>query len=118
MITKLKQSLYETFQLLWQYKWYILVYLLFYMIVIWEHLDPPAENDPIFNSEAMRGSWNYINQEVYIGSSRDDLLYLLVLFLVGTSNMRNHPLIAKTIFLFPIIAAILSPILLIMDGQI
>ncbi len=117
-MTKFKQSLYETFQLLWQFKWYILVYLLFCMLAVWEYLNPPAENDPIFNSEAVRGSWRYTSQKVYVGAARSDLAFFIILFLLGTSNMRNHPLIAKTIFLFPLIAAILSPILLIIDGQI
>ena len=109
----LKHNMMETFKLLWQFKWYIIVYLLFYYIIIMEYLDPPAKDSPIWGSEAMAGDWRYINQEVYIGSMKNVLMELLLLFLIGTSNMRNHPLLAKFIFLFPLVALILGTVVLI-----
>jgi len=113
IIQQAKQSATETFKLLWQFKWYIIVYLLFYYIFIMEYLDPPAKDSPIWSSEAMEGDWRYINQEVYIGSMKNVLIELLLLFLIGTSNMRNHPLLAKSIFLFPLVALILGTVVLI-----
>ena len=109
----LKHNMMETFKLLWQFKWYIIVYLLFYYIIIMEYLDPPAKDSPIWGSEAMAGDWRYINQEVYIGSMKNVLMELLLLFLIGTSNMRNHPLLAKFIFLFPLLVLILGTVALI-----
>ena len=78
-----------------------------------EILNPPDADDPILNYEYTRGAWNYINQEVYIGSMKNVLIELLLLFLIGTSNMRNHPLLAKFIFLFPLVALILGTVVLI-----
>lgn len=98
-----KQNLSETFKLLWQFKWSMLIYLLFYMMFVAEYLDPPAEDDPILQYEYSRGAWNYINREVYVGSMWNTLVELFLFFIIGTSNMRNHPKLAQLIFLSPII---------------
>lgn len=103
----------ETFKLLWQFKWYIVAYLLFYSMFIIEYFNPPAADDPILQYEYSRGAWNYINQEVYIGSMKDLLAELFLFFIIGTSNMRNHPMIAKIIFISPWIAMLLGILVII-----
>jgi len=104
----LKKNTTETFKLLWQFKWYVLVYLFFYFALVMEYLNPPEKNSPLWKAEAMEGSWNYINKEVYMGSLRDTLIEFLLLFFIATSNMRLHPLLAKSILLFPLICALLT----------
>ena len=104
-----------TFKLLQQFKWYILIYLIFYYALIVEYLNPPEENSPIWGSEAMQGSWNYINQKVYIGSMKDTSISFVLLFLIGTSNIRNHPLLAKLIFLYPLFGLIAGLVIGMLD---
>ena len=103
---KTQQDTLKTLKLLQQFKWYMLIYLLFYCGLIMEYLNPPEINSPIWKSEAIENSWNYTNQEVYIGSMKMTLVEFLLLFLIGTSNMRNHPKLAKFIFAFPLLSAI------------
>ncbi|MBQ7633805.1 MAG: hypothetical protein IJS88_06815 [Alphaproteobacteria bacterium] len=98
----------ETFKLLWQFKWYIVAYLLFYSMFIIEYFNPPAADDPILNYEYTHGAWNYINQEVYIHSMKLYSIIDTLIFFIGTSNMRNHPLLAKIIFLSPWIVMLLG----------
>lgn len=98
----IKRNLSETFKLLWQFKWYILFDFAFFLLLIKEYLNPPSINDPIWNSEAMLGAWNYQNQQLYVQSCKYSLIISALFFLIGTSNARNHPNIAKIIFLFPI----------------
>ena len=105
---KIKQSMTETFKLLWQFKWYVGLYLIYYIISCYTLIDIPAENDPILNYEYTRGAWNYINQEVYIGSMKLYFIIDTLIFLIGTSNMRNHPLLAKIIFASPWIVMLLG----------
>lgn len=111
----IKQSIIETFKLLWQFKWSITGYFLFYSVWIMEYLNPPATDDPILQYEYSRGAWNYVNQEVYVGSMKDSLVELFLLFFIGTSNMRNHPLLAKIIFLSPWIVMLLGSIVIICE---
>ena len=106
MIDKIKLTMIEMFKLLWQFKWYIAIYPIIFICLIHEYFYPPRKDDPIFGSEAMSYAWNYVNQEVYIGSLKDDLFGWLCYFLLGTSNMRNHPLLAKFIFLLPLLYGI------------
>ena len=102
MIDKIKNCILETSRLLWQFKWYIAIYPLIFVALIHEYFYPPTPDNPIFGSDAMSSAWNYVNQEVYIGSLKNDLIFWLCYFLLGTSNMRNHPLLAKLIFLLPL----------------
>ena len=108
VLQNIRQSITETLNLFWQFKWSIMGYLLFYGIWIIEYLNPPAADDPILQYEYNRGAWNYISQEVYIGSMKDFLIELFLLFIIGTSNMRNHPLLAKIVFLSPWICMVLG----------
>ena len=112
---KIKQSVTETFKLLGQFKWSITGYLLFYSIGVAEYFNPPAADDPILNYEYTRGAWNYINQEVYIHSMKLYSIIDTLIFLIGISNMRNHPLLAKIIFLSPWIVLLLGIIVIICE---
>jgi len=115
MAQNIKNSITETFRLLWQFKWYIVAYLIYYSMFIAEYFNPPEKDALIWGSEAMEGSWNYTNQEVYIGSMKDTLIIFLFFFLIGTSNMRNHPLLAKIIFASPWIAILLGTLVIIWE---
>ena len=108
VLQNIRQSITETLNLFWQFKWSIMGYLLFYGIWIIEYLNQPAADDPILQYAYNRGAWNYISQEVYIGSMKDFLIELFLLFIIGTSNMRNHPLLAKIVFLSPWICMVLG----------
>ena len=99
---KIKQTISETFKLLWLFKWYVAFDLLFLICLMTEYFNPPAIDDPIWESEAMYGVWNYQNQQLYIQSCKYDLINSTLFFLIGTSNMHNHPILAKIIFLFPL----------------
>ena len=107
-INIVKEHIVNTIKLLLDFKWYVALYSLFYFILIWGYLNPPTENDAIFNSEYTQGLWYYINQEVYIGNMQDLLIEFFLLFLIGTSNMKNHPTLAKLIFLSPILFLVLT----------
>lgn len=99
LLEKIKQSIAETFKLIWQFKWYVGLYLIYFIINICSLFNIPAADDKIFHTEATSQLWSYTNQEVYIGSLRLEIIILSLLFLLGTSNMRNHPILAKLIFL-------------------
>jgi len=109
----IKRNLLETFKLLLAFKWYICSYLLYYTVFVYTLIDIPSVDDPIWNSEAMHGTWNYINQEVYIASMRLYFIIDTLIFLLGISNMRNHPLLAKLIFLSPWIYILLGILVII-----
>ena len=98
---KVKQAISDTFKLLWSFKWYIGSYLLYYIIYIIALFDIPAADDIIFHTEATSQIWSYTNKEVYIGSLRLEIIILSLLFLLGISNIRNHPWLAKIVFLSP-----------------
>ena len=88
-------------ELLWPFKWYIGFY--FVDIYLWVHelINPPSKDDIIFKAEAFHDAWNYTNQKVYIESMKLGLIISCLIFLLGISNMKNHPRIAKLIFLSP-----------------
>ena len=102
MLENLKHSIKETLKLLWQFKWYAVVYLIFYVLIIWDYLNPPTADDMIFRAEETSNQWDYANQEAYLISAKFNLINYFLIFLIATSNMRNHPILAKLIFLFPI----------------
>ncbi|MBQ8671562.1 MAG: hypothetical protein IJ525_03465 [Alphaproteobacteria bacterium] len=112
---KIKQSVSQTFKLLWQFKWYIVGYLIYYSIFIVEYFNPPAADDPILNYEYTHGAWNYINQEVYIHSMKLYSIIDTLIFFIGTSNMRNHPMLAKIIFASPWIVMLLGTFVIICE---
>ena len=97
-LEKIKQVVGGTFRLLCQFKWYVLIYMICYIIYILALLDPPAVDDRIFFAEETSLNWVYTNQQVYIGSLKLEIIILSLIFLLATSNMRNHPLLAKVFF--------------------
>ena len=107
----IKKNLSETFKLLWQFKWYITFDFAFFLLLITEYFNPPSVDDPIWNSEAMQGAWNYQNQQLYIQSCKYGLVIFALFFLIGTSNMRNHPVLAKIIFLLPLLGLVIGLII-------
>ena len=107
-INMMKLNVIETFKLLFRFKWYVLIYLIFYFILLFGYLNPPQVDDPIFNFAFNNGLWYYANQKVYIGSMKDDLIIFLLLFLIATSNMRNHPKLAKFIFISPLVFGVIN----------
>lgn len=98
----LKKYVIEVIRLLWSFRWYLLVYLLFFLSMWHEYLNPPEKDSPIWGAEAMEGDWAYLNKEVYMGNLRQGLIIVFLFFLIGTSNMRNHPMLAKIIFISPL----------------
>lgn len=104
-IHTVEKSITVTFKLIWQFKWYAGLYLIYFIINIGSLLNIPTADDKIFNTEATSQLWYYTNQEVYVGSLRLEIIILTLLFLLGTSNIRNHPKIAKFVFILPWIYA-------------
>ena len=83
------------------FRWYISFNILYLIMMIGAYFDIPASSSPIWEAEIDEKAWNYINQEVYIKSFRLELSIYVLLFFLGLSNMRNHPALAKTVFLSP-----------------
>lgn len=104
-IHTVEKSITVTFKLIWQFKWYAGLYLIYFIINIGSLLNIPTADDKIFNTEATSQLWYYTNQEVYVGSLRLEIIILTLLFLLGTSNICNHPKIAKFVFILPWIYA-------------
>ena len=111
MNNSIKKQIIGAVELLWSFKWYISVYLLFFLIMFAEYLNPPTADDKIFHADETSQNWLYTNQEVYIGSLRQGLIAIILLFLVGTSNMRNHPILSKIIFLLPLFGLVIGLII-------
>lgn len=106
----IQQYIVETFKLLWKFKYGITVYLFFYSLQIIEYFTFTKKDTHIFNTEEASQYWNYTNENVYLGSLKLELIIWGLIFLIGTSNTRNHPKIAKFIFYFPIIYLLLATI--------
>ncbi len=49
---KVRQVISDTFKLLWSFKWYVGLYLLYYIINIISLFDIPVADDKIFQAEA------------------------------------------------------------------
>lgn len=99
--SEIKETIISTYKLLKEFKWYVGFNLFFVILVAANYIDRPAKDDPIFSAEAVSESWQYTNQEVYIGFSQMLLIIYILCFLLATSNMRNHPRLAKLLFLIP-----------------
>lgn len=113
-IEKIKQYFVDLKNLMWPFKWYILANLLMIFLFLGEYFFPPAVNDPIWGAQATEGAWNYQNQALYIESIKLDFIIYSLVFLLGTSNMRNHPRIAKLIFLSPWLLALWHMVLVML----
>ena len=101
MIPQIKQTFKDTVQTIKPFKWSVFFHLLYLFPIVCDYLDPPAKDDPILGYEYSKGAWNYINQEVYIGTYRLFLTIIILMFLLGLSNMKNHPKLARFILLYP-----------------
>lgn len=102
----IKQYFVNLKNLLWPFKWYIAVNLLMILVSLYECFLPPAANDPIWASQATGGVWNYANQELYVESVKFYSLINVLVLLLGLSNIRNHPMIAKLVFLYPLLLGV------------
>ena len=105
MRKKAKAYVLSVMQLLKPFVWYIGFYGFYFFWVMVDYFNPPAEDDPLFGSVATLDSWNYINREVYVESQKLGIFVDVLIFLLATSNIKNHPKIAKFIFLIPWIQA-------------
>ena len=101
MISQIKQTFKDTIQTIKPFKWSVFFHLLYLFLFVYDYLNPPAKDDPILGYEYSKGAWNYINQEVYIGTYRLFLTIVILIFLLGLSNMKNHPKLARFILLYP-----------------
>ena len=101
MISQIKQTFKDTIQTIKPFKWSVFFHLLYLFLFVSDYLNPPAKDDPILGYEYSKGAWNYINQEVYIGTYRLFLTIIILMFLLGLSNMKNHPKLARFILLYP-----------------
>ena len=99
----IKETIISTYKLLKEFKWYVGFNLFFVILVAANYIDRPAKDDPIFSAEAVSKNWQYTNQEVYIGFLQILLIIYILCFLLATSNMRNHPRLAKLLFLMPLL---------------
>lgn len=91
----MKNSITETLKLLLQFKWSILPYMIFYIVLVSFYLSPSPKQYNIWMNE----TWFVYGKTLYLALTKLMLVIFLLLFLVGTSNMRNHPILAKLIFL-------------------
>ena len=91
----IKNVIIETSKLLWQFKWYMFPYIAFYIVLLSFYLSPSPKQYNIWTNE----EWFVYDKSIYLALTKLMLVIFLLLFFVGTSNMRNHPILAKLIFL-------------------
>ena len=96
-INVMKLNTVETLKLLFKFKWYILVYLIFYFMLCIDYLMPSPKNYFLWDS------WCAYDKQIYLAVTKLLLVIFSLLFLIGTSNMRNHPRLAKFIFISPLV---------------
>lgn len=95
MNNSIKKQIIDTVELLWSFKWYIIPYIVFYLVLLSFYLSPSPKQYNIWMNEV----WFAYSQPLYLALTKLILVIFALLFLVGTSNMRNHPILAKLIFL-------------------
>lgn len=98
----------ETKKTLWPFRWYIFSYWIVGFLFFNEWFNPPKKDDPIFKAEATRDVWNYLNQEVYVASLKLECVIVVLLFFLATSNIKNHPKLARLLLLSPWIYALFN----------
>ena len=101
MIEQLKTTLVESKKTLAPFKWSIGFYVLFLMWFVFQYIDAPRKDDPIFKCEETANLWYFTNYEVYIGSYKQFLTILFFIFFLALSNIKNHPRLARLILLSP-----------------
>ena len=89
----IKQTIKETFNLLWKFKWYIFVFLFFYLLMFLDYSSPGVKNYFLWED------WCDFDKKIYQGVMELLLFIFSLTFLIATSNMRNHPVLTKLIFL-------------------
>ena len=82
-----------------------LIYIFLYDLVIGAIEYP--EGHPIYGSEAMGRYWNYTNATVYFYSALRSTIIYILLFFLAMSNKDKHPKLAKFLFLFPWLMALI-----------
>ena len=100
-LNQLKITLVESKKTLVPFKWSIGFYVLLMASIFNEWINPPHKDDPIFAYEYKRGSWAFINQEVYNGVSGLYCIIVVLIFFLALSNIKNHPRLARLILLSP-----------------
>ena len=113
-VERIKQDFVDLKNLMWPFKWYILANIIIPLMVVREYFFPPEADDPIWGAQATMGAWNYANQELYMESAKFGIVIGILVFLLGTSNMRNHPRIAKLIFLSPWLFGVMHLLLVLL----
>ena len=116
LLTALKNTLIETKKTLWSFKWYILFYWVFNILPFYEYFNPPEKNSPLWGAEATEGNIYYLNQEIYIEGMKSACIIILLFFLLATSNIKNHPRLAKWMLLSPWILLALACIKLMIES--
>ena len=76
---KIKQSVTETFKLLWQFKWYILPYIAFYIVLISFYLSPSPKQYNIW----MNKEWFVYDKSIYLALTKLMLVIFALFFLLG-----------------------------------
>ncbi len=93
----------ETKKTLWPFKGYICLYLFFYTYLCLNYLMPSPKNYFFWNDEY----WYNYSPQLYLAGMELVLVIFLLLFFIGMSNIKNHPLFAKMIFLSSLFLAFL-----------
>jgi len=85
-------------KLAWSLKWYILLCLFYILSDVMQLMDLPTKNNLVFK---INNRWQYANQAVFIASMQQAICIDILIFWLGICNMKNHPRIAKFLFLLP-----------------
>ncbi len=116
MWTSFKNTLIETKKTLWSFKWYILFYWLFGSLFLCAYLDSPEKDSPLWGAEATHGVVQYLNRDIYLHTLKLENIIILLFFLLATSNIKNHPHLAKWMLLSPWILLALTCIKLMIES--
>lgn len=116
ILTTLKNTLIATKKTLWPFKWYILFYWLFGSIFLGAYLNPPEKDSPLWGAEATHGIIQYLSQDIYLHTLKLESIIILLFFLLATSNIKNHPRLAKWMLLSPWILLALACIKLMIES--
>ena len=80
----LRQYFLSVIKLMRPFKWYMIFNGAYLFLLVFEYLNPPAKDDPIFGSVSTLDAWNYVNQEVYVESLK--LAVIIFAFSVGNKQ--------------------------------
>ena len=86
--------------------WNLFIILAYMYILFTIPIEYP-EGHPIYGSEAMGRYWNYTNATVYFYSALRSTIIYILLFFLAMSNKDKHPKLAKFLFLFPWLMALI-----------